>query len=786
VGSGSQAASRKVVEPTASAVISGLPARPRLKLHLRAIAVAPDRTLLLGEGRQFLLNGDTYARVIPLLDGTRAAEEVLEQLRAEVPTSDVYYAMVALQANGHIEETDDRLPSEAAAYWSALGFDAATAAARLRDSWVQPVAAGEADCVALVEVLGEAGLNVRPALLCRDAARRLEGAACPWALMVVITDDYLRPELAMLNDAALSRRTPWLLLKADGIVPWVGPIFVPTETGCWACLAQRVEANREVEAYVQGISEGARPWPSPINLAASRRAAMSIAASEVARWLVAGARGQGSPLLGRLRSLDMSRMTLDEHVLSARPQCASCGEGGVLAPRRVVLERRPRAQSRDGGYRSEPPEVTLDRLRRHVSPITGVARGLFRSTAADDPLLHVYVTGQNLALRSGSLRQLRRLIRGGSCGKGISDVQAQVSGLAEAIERYSGVFRGEEPREASSLRRLGDRAVDPRSIMLYSEAQYKDRDRWNEYDTGLDLVPLPFDEDAEMDWSPVWSLSRGEFRLLPTSYLYYSYPTPETAFYCLPDSNGCAAGTSLEDAVLQGFLELIERDAVALWWYNRVRRPGVDLDSVDHPYVQQLRGRYQQLGRELWALDVTSDLGVPAMVALSRRVHDREEAILFAPAAHLDPEIALLRALTELNQMLPGNEPAVGGAGREYDDPAARAWWATATVGGHPYLQPSDIEPATRLDRGRPGGLTELRESVQFLQHLVEVRGLEVLVLDQTRPDIDVPVVKVIVPGLRHFWARFAPGRLYDVPVLLGWQALPTPEEGLNPISIFI
>ncbi len=43
--------------------------------------------------------------------------------------------------------------------------------------------------------------------------------------------------------------------------------------------------------------------------------------------------------------------------------------------------------------------------------------------------------------------------------------------------------------------------------------------------------------------------------------------------------------------------------------------------------------------------------------------------------------------------------------------------------------------------------------------------GLDFLVLDQTRPDIEVPVVRVIVPGLRHFYRRFAPGRLYDVPV---------------------
>jgi len=59
-------------------------------------------------------------------------------------------------------------------------------------------------------------------------------------------------------------------------------------------------------------------------------------------------------------------------------------------------------------------------------------------------------------------------------------------------------------------------------------------------------------------------------------------------------------------------------------------------------------------------------------------------------------------------------------------------------------------------------------------------------VLDQTRPDIRIPVVKVIVPGLRYFWAWFGPGRLYDVPVRLGWLQRATREDELNPLPMFL
>jgi ribosomal protein S12 methylthiotransferase accessory factor len=63
--------------------------------------------------------------------------------------------------------------------------------------------------------------------------------------------------------------------------------------------------------------------------------------------------------------------------------------------------------------------------------------------------------------------------------------------------------------------------------------------------------------------------------------------------------------------------------------------------------------------------------------------------------------------------------------------------------------------------------------------------GLEFIVLDQTQPDLDLSVVKVVVPGLRHFWRRLAPGRLYTVPVSLSWRDKPAGEDEMNPRSMF-
>jgi ribosomal protein S12 methylthiotransferase accessory factor len=76
----------------------------------------------------------------------------------------------------------------------------------------------------------------------------------------------------------------------------------------------------------------------------------------------------------------------------------------------------------------------------------------------------------------------------------------------------------------------------------------------------------------------------------------------------------------------------------------------------------------------------------------------------------------------------------------------------------------------------------DIADAIRECTRRLAERGLEVLVLDQTRPDIGVPVVRVVVPGLRHIRPRLAPGRLYDVPVSLGWRSTPLQETALNDL----
>ena len=283
-------------------------------------------------------------------------------------------------------------------------------------------------------------------------------------------------------------------------------------------------------------------------------------------------------------------------------------------------------------------------------------------------------------------------------------------------------------------------------------------------------MPEPFREDVEIEWTPLWSLSAEEPRYLPTSFCYYGYRSPDPLF-ARADSNGCAAGSVLEEAVLQGILELIERDAVALWWYNRLRRRAVDLDSVDDAYVSGLIRQYGELRRELWVLDITSDFGVPTFAAISRRVDKEEEDIIYGFGAHLDPGVALARALTELNQSLEAVPTATGPEpSRTYrGSQDAVRWWRTVRTADAGYLTPDLEAGPRRLHDFKNLASDDLQQDILTCRALAQTRGIEILVLDQTRPDVGFPVVRVVAPGLRHFWARFGPGRLYDVPLREGW-----------------
>jgi ribosomal protein S12 methylthiotransferase accessory factor len=220
----------------------------------------------------------------------------------------------------------------------------------------------------------------------------------------------------------------------------------------------------------------------------------------------------------------------------------------------------------------------------------------------------------------------------------------------------------------------------------------------------------------------------------------------------------------------------VERDAYAIWWYNRSQRAAVDLGQFDDSYIRDLQTQLGETGRKLWVLDVTSDFGVPTYVAILHWMQNGKENIEFGSGAHFDERIAMLRCLTELNQFM-----SIGMMGGGTGEKPSLDGTNPLHLAEHPFLAPSATPIAAPHSGFRLHALDNARDQVLACVEIARRAGLDFLVVNQTRPDVDVPVVRVIVPGLRHFYKRFGPGRLYDIPVRLGLRDRPLPESELTP-----
>jgi ribosomal protein S12 methylthiotransferase accessory factor len=358
-------------------------------------------------------------------------------------------------------------------------------------------------------------------------------------------------------------------------------------------------------------------------------------------------------------------------------------------------------------------------------------------------------------------------------GSGLTRREARRRAAAEIIERASAVFQGDEPERRASWRELGGAGIHPDRFLLFSDRQ---RRAPSPSRSPILRVPPPLPPDLRIRWTEVRSLSSGDRRYLPSAAVYFKHPAVRSRRYCPVDSSGLAAGPSRAAATLGGLLELVERDGVALWWYNRIPRP--ELPVGPDPILARLHRFYRRISRETWLLDLTSDLGIPTCAAVSV-ARDSGRGLAFGFGAGLTRERAARHALLEMAQPLAARR--AGWRGGEGTGPFERWRRRMEGAGLPPWLRPSRNSPAP-LARGLAPG--SVRASLARCCAAVERAGLEVLACDLTRPGSRLAVVRVLVPGLRHFWPRLAPGRLYTAPVQAGWLPAARSEPELNPTPL--
>jgi YcaO-like protein with predicted kinase domain len=376
-------------------------------------------------------------------------------------------------------------------------------------------------------------------------------------------------------------------------------------------------------------------------------------------------------------------------------------------------------------------------------------RGTHRTISPDDTLVRIAPKAPQFGItRLGNVTGLDRIgipvtvaVRPNSRsvsvsqGKGLGLSQALASALMEAIE----LFHAEEPAgrvvEASFLELSENASVVRPGLLSGGEISSLDRARirWME---GYDLLA------REACWVP-WDVVHTD----------YTLPTRDNIEQChfVTGTNGLASGNHLVEAVSSAICELVERDAVAVWHARNIRersRCYLDAGSIDDRDCRAILELYEaaQIKPRLW--DVTSDIGIPAFVCdIPSAGDDASNGLrrFRGAGCHPDRGVALARALTEAAQIR-----LTYIAGIRDDLPTSDYTETTEQKLGAALLDAVSQASRARSFRDITSHNTEdVANDLRWELERLRAIGIQrVIAVDLTRPEVGIPVVRVVIPGL--------------------------------------
>ncbi|HEU4965616.1 MAG TPA: TOMM precursor leader peptide-binding protein [Bacilli bacterium] len=575
---------------------------------------------------------------------------------------------------------------------------------------------------------------------------------------------------------------PWLrgfIRLGEGIV---GPLVQPDRPGCSHCADRRRTlagqdrvATWQLREFLQrdaGIPRD--PYASEFLISHLAQ----LVAVEALRVL----RGQESHLLGRLQLINGKSLASTRHLFLPDPQCPVCGSLPDDTPEAatLTLQPRPKRSPTDDRTRSVE-EFKQPLLRDYLDSETGLLTQEGRNFLA--PFAISTVT---MPLWYGNEI---------SSGRTLSFADSKLTAILEGLERYGGYNpRGKRTVVRDTYRRLQQQALDPATVGLHDPKRSRQ--------PGFPFAPCH--PDRPLNW--VWGYSLGQQRplLVPERLAYYSLGGEADAFV-FETSNGCALGGSVEEAILHGLFEVVERDAFLLTWYAKLPLPRLELASIPDPQVQVMAAYLHLVtGYDLHLFNATTENGIPSLIAVAQNRTDRGPHLLCASSAHLDPLQAITSATLEVASLIRGLEPTYE-ANRER---ALRMLHNSSLVQGmedHVLLY-SLPEAASRfdflLDRRREGRLfteefptrqqerqADLTAELQALLRVFKRLQLDVIAVEQTTPEmrrIGLHAVKVLVPGMlpmtfgHHLVRLEGLERVLRVPMELGYAERPLTRRQLN------
>jgi ribosomal protein S12 methylthiotransferase accessory factor len=312
-------------------------------------------------------------------------------------------------------------------------------------------------------------------------------------------------------------------------------------------------------------------------------------------------------------------------------------------------------------------------------------------------------------------------------GKGGTPEQSEASAVMELAERFSFFSFCKTPGNffVETYRNLRDRALPFDSIARSVHDTSEDLERAREVFSGLPLK-----------WTRAYNMTRREPVLIPFDW-----------FFTVNEFNGPSAGNCLEEAVLQGVCEVVERHVSSLVSRNRLRTPGIDLESAGDPLVRSMVGKYRRAGIRLHATDFSLDTGIPSvgLLAYDPATFPGRSEIVWTAGTTPGPVKALSRALTEVAQLAGDFETC--------SNYVASGLPKFATLAEAEFV----IEPGSTVSLSALPDLSDDNMRVEAENCITALAriGMEVILIDVTHSKLKVPSLYTIIPGA-HFRERAA------------------------------
>jgi ribosomal protein S12 methylthiotransferase accessory factor len=317
-------------------------------------------------------------------------------------------------------------------------------------------------------------------------------------------------------------------------------------------------------------------------------------------------------------------------------------------------------------------------------------------------------------------------------GKGATKPQAKASAMMESFERYSAELNDEHRQNfvCGVFEGSLDEYISPNSLILPN---------------------LLFDpETSEMEWVRSTNLKDDNVVLVPANAVYHPYITENTVKIFQSNTNGLASGNKLEEAVFHGMMEVVERDAWSIFESKRKQKPEISCENTENEIIKNILSMFKEAGINVRLVDLTADVKITTVAAVSDDTILKDPALLtLGVGTHLDPEIAVIRALTEVAQ-----SRATQIHGTREDTVRAvfmrkAGYQRMKRINSHWF---GESERSIDLNELKNDSGRSFKDDIETSKKLLSKCGFEdILYVDLTRPEIEIPVVRVLIPGMELY-----------------------------------